>query len=41
MGRVSIRRADYWLVEARHPGRKTERRLVSIRRADYWLVEVR
>ena len=38
---VSIRRADYWLVEAYNPvvPHKTFD-LVSIRRADYWLVEV-
>ena len=37
---VSIRRADYWLVElkAHHPTRPAYIQ-VSIRRADYWLVE--
>ena len=38
---VSIRRADYWLVEASWAGRLTLSRCVSIRRADYWLVEDR
>ena len=37
---VSIRRADYWLVEVHFKRRNVYRRRVSIRRADYWLVEV-
>ena len=37
---VSIRRADYWLVEGRVATPVAVNPLVSIRRADYWLVEV-
>ena len=37
--RVSIRRADYWLVEGRREAPLGRRVAVSIRRADYWLVE--
>ena len=37
---VSIRRADYWLVEVYHYRRARRLKKVSIRRADYWLVEV-
>ena len=36
---VSIRRADYWLVEDDNRGRSSLSDAVSIRRADYWLVE--
>ena len=36
---VSIRRADYWLVEDRPRADNGTARRVSIRRADYWLVE--
>ena len=36
---VSIRRADYWLVEAMTPNAVRLMVKVSIRRADYWLVE--
>ena len=38
---VSIRRADYWLVEAGERGQLCGEVVVSIRRADYWLVEGR
>ena len=38
--RVSIRRADYWLVEGRLTCSTGRSGNVSIRRADYWLVEV-
>ena len=38
--RVSIRRADYWLVEGPLTPSVTTHDAVSIRRADYWLVEV-
>ena len=37
---VSIRRADYWLVEAEGRRYRLSDIEVSIRRADYWLVEV-
>ena len=37
---VSIRRADYWLVEVLERGLLPPSPCVSIRRADYWLVEV-
>ena len=37
---VSIRRADYWLVEGLAASFTRFKRFVSIRRADYWLVEV-
>ena len=37
--RVSIRRADYWLVEAPSAFAFAFWKKVSIRRADYWLVE--
>ena len=36
---VSIRRADYWLVEALSPVYGGNDTSISIRRADYWLVE--
>ena len=36
---VSIRRADYWLVEGMSEADAVEFFRVSIRRADYWLVE--
>ena len=39
IGGVSIRRADYWLVEATESGVVVVEWTVSIRRADYWLVE--
>ena len=37
--KVSIRRADYWLVEGPKATAIRRQRGVSIRRADYWLVE--
>ena len=36
---VSIRRADYWLVEDEYRDGLDWESWVSIRRADYWLVE--
>ena len=38
---VSIRRADYWLVELKELLALLQTSVVSIRRADYWLVEPR
>ena len=38
--KVSIRRADYWLVEVPLSSVRQPPEPVSIRRADYWLVEV-
>ena len=38
---VSIRRADYWLVEGASFNPIYARWMVSIRRADYWLVEAK